>query len=85
MKPDTIGVGGDGDAAPAGAAILTGVLSRLASLLFALMVSGFVVLLHVRRVIADPASRLEWTMLAMAFAITAGAGCAADALRRVPG
>lgn len=66
----------------AGAAILTGILSRLASLLFALMVSGFVLLLHVPRVIADPASRLEWTMLAMAFAIAAGAWCAAEALRR---
>lgn len=67
----------------AGAAILTGVLSRLASLLFALMVSGFVLLLHLPRVIADPASRLEWTMLAMAFAIAAGAWCAAAALRQV--
>lgn len=66
----------------AGAAILSGVLSRLASLLFAVMVSGFVLLLHVPRVIADPASRLEWTMLAMAFAIAAGAWCAAEALRR---
>ena len=66
----------------AGAAILTGVLSRLASLLFAVMVSGIVLLLHVPRVIADPASRLEWTMLAIAFAITAGAWCAAEALRR---
>ncbi|MGH6951246.1 MAG: DoxX family membrane protein [Vitreimonas sp.] len=66
----------------AGAAILTGVFARLASLLFAVMVSGFVLLLHVPRVIADPASRFEWTMLAMAFAITAGAWCAADALRR---
>lgn len=66
----------------AGAAILSGVLSRLASLLFAAMVSGFVLLLHVPRVIADPASRLEWTMLAMAFAITAGAWCAAEALRQ---
>jgi uncharacterized membrane protein YphA (DoxX/SURF4 family) len=66
----------------AGAAILTGVLARLASLLFAVMVSGIVLLLHAPRVIADPGSRVEWTMLAMAFAITAGAWCAADALRR---
>lgn len=67
-----------------GAAILTGVLARLASLLFAVMVSGFLLLLHVPRVIADPACRLEWTMLALAFAITAGAWCAADAWRRTP-
>jgi len=68
----------------AGVAILTGALARLASLLFAVMVSGFVLLLHVPRVIAEPASRQEWTMLAMASVITAAAWCAAGVIARGP-
>lgn len=64
----------------AGCAILSGVLARAASLLFACMVSGFVLLLHVPRVIADPASRLEWTMLVIAFTIAAAAWCAAGSI-----
>jgi uncharacterized membrane protein YphA (DoxX/SURF4 family) len=64
----------------AGLSILSGILARLASLLFALMVSGFVLLLHAPRVIADPTSRLEWTMLVMASTITAAAWCAAGSI-----
>lgn len=66
--------------AAAGIAILTGVLARLASLLFAVMVSGFVLLLHVPRTIADPASRQEWTMLVMAATIAGAAWCAAGSI-----
>jgi uncharacterized membrane protein YphA (DoxX/SURF4 family) len=61
----------------AGLSILSGVLARLGSLLFACMVSSFIILLHVPRVIGDPTSRLEWTMLAMSAAITGAAWCAA--------
>ena len=64
----------------AGVAILTAVLARLGAILFAVMVSGFVLLLHVPRVIGDPGSRTEWTMLAIALTITAAAWCAAGSL-----
>lgn len=70
----------------AGVSILTGVLSRLGSLLFAVMVSGFVLLLHVPRVIGDPSSRQEWTMLVIAGTIAGAAWCAAGSIatRRSP-
>jgi uncharacterized membrane protein YphA (DoxX/SURF4 family) len=64
----------------AGIAILTGVLARLGAVLFAVMVSGFVLLLHVPRVIADPGSRTEWTMIVIAMTIAAAAWCAAGSL-----
>jgi uncharacterized membrane protein YphA (DoxX/SURF4 family) len=64
----------------AGLSILSGVLARLGSLLFACMVSSFIILLHVPRVIGDPTSRLEWTMLAMSAAITGAAWCAAGSI-----
>jgi uncharacterized membrane protein YphA (DoxX/SURF4 family) len=64
----------------AGVAILTGVFAHLGAILFAVMVSGFVLLLHVPRVIGDPGSRNEWTMLVIALTITAAAWCAAGSL-----
>jgi uncharacterized membrane protein YphA (DoxX/SURF4 family) len=66
----------------AGLAILTNVLARLGAILFATMVSGFVLLLHVPRVIAEPGSRTEWTMLVIAVTISAAAWCTAGALAR---
>jgi uncharacterized membrane protein YphA (DoxX/SURF4 family) len=66
----------------AGLSILSGVLKRLGSLLFGVMTSGFVLLLHVPRVLGDPGSRMEWTMLGMSAVITAAAWCAAGAIRR---
>ncbi|MDQ8758090.1 DoxX family membrane protein [Sphingosinicella sp. LHD-64] len=50
----------------AGLAILSGVLSRLAATLLAAMMGCFVLLLHLPRVIAEPASHIEWTMLTVA-------------------
>jgi len=64
----------------AGVAMLTNVLARLGSTLFAVMVSGFVLLLHVPRVIGSPGSRAEWTMLVISMTITAAAWCAAGSL-----
>jgi uncharacterized membrane protein YphA (DoxX/SURF4 family) len=64
----------------AGVAILTNVLARLGAVAFAGMVSGFVLLLHVPRVIAAPGSRAEWTMLVIAMTITGAAWCAAGSL-----
>jgi uncharacterized membrane protein YphA (DoxX/SURF4 family) len=64
----------------AGVAILTGVLARFAAILFAVMVSGFVLLLHLPRVIADPGARAEWTMIVIALTISAAAWCTAGSL-----
>ncbi|HKU14063.1 MAG TPA: DoxX family protein [Steroidobacteraceae bacterium] len=69
----------------AGIAILTNVLARLAAILFAAMVSGFVLLLHVPRVIGDPDSRVEWTMLVIAMTMTGAAWCMAGARLRPRG
>jgi hypothetical protein len=46
------------------------------------MVSGFVLLLHIPRVIHDPGSRAEWTMLVIATSISAAAWCAAGSFAR---
>jgi uncharacterized membrane protein len=56
-----------------GLAILSGVQARLAATLLAAMFGTFVVLLHLPRVIAEPTSQLEWTMLAIALSLTGAA------------
>ena len=66
----------------AGIAILTNVFARVAAILFATMVSSFVLLLHLPRVIADPGSRTEWTMLVIAMTISAAAWCVAGGVAR---
>jgi uncharacterized membrane protein YphA (DoxX/SURF4 family) len=66
----------------AGVAIVTGVFARLGAILFAVMVSGFVLLLHMPRVIGEPGSRTEWTMMVIAITIAAAAWCAAGSLAR---
>lgn len=50
----------------AGLAILSGLLSRLAAGLLAAMMGSFALLLHLPRVVADPTSHVEWTMLCVA-------------------
>lgn len=57
----------------AGIALLVGVQVRLAASLEALMCACFVLLVHVPRVLAAPGTGAEWTMLASAMAIAAGA------------
>ncbi len=64
----------------AGIAIVTNVLARVAAILFAAMVSGFVLLLHLPRVIGDPGSRTEWTMIVIALTMTGAAWCLAGCL-----
>jgi uncharacterized membrane protein YphA (DoxX/SURF4 family) len=64
----------------AGVAILTNMLARLGAIAFAAMVSGFVLLLHVPRIVDEPGSRAEWTMLVIAMTITGAAWCAAGSL-----
>ena len=66
----------------AGVAILSNVLTRVAAIAFAGMVSGFVLLLHIPRVIADPGNRTEWTMLVIAITISAAAWCVAGSVAR---
>jgi uncharacterized membrane protein YphA (DoxX/SURF4 family) len=66
----------------AGIAILTNVLTRLAAVAFAAMVSCFVLLLHIPRVIGAPGSRIEWTMLVIAMTIAGAAWCVAGSLAR---
>jgi uncharacterized membrane protein YphA (DoxX/SURF4 family) len=66
----------------AGVALLTNVFARVAALAFATMVSSFVLLLHLPRVIADPGSRTEWTMLVIATTISAAAWCVAGSVVR---
>ncbi|HEY3816855.1 MAG TPA: hypothetical protein VGL81_06785 [Polyangiaceae bacterium] len=53
----------------AGAAILFGIVPRLAATLEAVMVSAFVVLVHLPGVIGAPRDALQWTMLVVASAI----------------
>jgi len=57
----------------AGLSLITGVIAWLGSALLAVMFSLFVLLLHIPRTLADPASRLEWTMLFHATALTGAA------------
>lgn len=57
----------------AGLALLFGVKARLAAGMEAAMCASFVVLLHVPRVLADPKSQVEWTMLCVATAICGAA------------
>lgn len=53
----------------AGAAILLGIVPRLAATLEAIMVSMFVLLVHVPGVIGAPGDPLQWTMFVVASAI----------------
>ena len=57
----------------AGVAVLTGVLARLATKLFALMISLWIFLMHIERVVATPHDRHEWTTLFIAVAICGAA------------
>ncbi len=57
----------------AGLAILSGVRARLAATSLTAMCAGFVVLLHAPRVMAEPTSQIEWTMLAIALSLTGAA------------
>lgn len=68
----------------AGLAILSGLQARLGARLLGAMFAGFVLLLHVPRVIADPASQLEWTMTAVALCLTGAAWSVADQIAARP-
>jgi uncharacterized membrane protein YphA (DoxX/SURF4 family) len=57
----------------AGVALTVSVLPRLAAVLEAAMMTSFVLLIHVPRVVASPHSRMEWTMLCIATAFSGAA------------
>lgn len=57
----------------AGVAMLADVRVRLAGTLLAAMAGGFVLLLHLPRVVAAPGNRMEWTMMFVAMSIAGAA------------
>jgi uncharacterized membrane protein len=66
----------------AGLAIVTGVIPRLGSTLLATMFSGFVLLVHIPRIVGDVANRVEWHLLSTALLLTGAAWVTASALGR---
>jgi uncharacterized membrane protein len=64
----------------AGLAMLSGVLVRLASRLFAIMLSSWVIILHIPRVAAALGDRHEWNTLLLAIAQTGAAWIVAGSL-----
>lgn len=57
----------------AGLALISGVRAQLAAGMEVAMCAAFVVLLHLSRVIAEPTSQVEWTMLCVALSISGAA------------
>jgi uncharacterized membrane protein len=68
----------------AGVAILTGVLARLATKLFAIMISLWIFLMHIERVAATPHDRHEWTTLFIAVVICGAAWVLAGSYTESP-
>lgn len=68
----------------AGLAITLGVIPRIGATLLATMFSGFVLLVHVPRVVADADNRTEWHLLSTALLLTGAAWIVASALSRRP-
>jgi uncharacterized membrane protein len=66
----------------AGVALLCRIMPRTAAMLEAAMITTFVVLLHAPGVAAEPGSRLQWTMLAIAAAYAGAAWSMAAAIPR---
>jgi hypothetical protein len=63
---------------------LTGVLAGLASRLFAIMLSSWVLIVHIPRVMATPRDRHEWTTFFVALVLTGLAWILAQYLSRNP-
>jgi uncharacterized membrane protein YphA (DoxX/SURF4 family) len=66
----------------AGIAILSGVQSRRGSTLLGVMMAAFAMLVHVPRLLGDPASHAEWVMLGLAVALAGSAIAVRAALAR---
>lgn len=68
----------------AGLSIVLGIVSRIGATLLAAMFSGFVLLVHIPRVIADIDNRTEWHLLSTALLLTGAAWIVASSFRRSP-
>jgi uncharacterized membrane protein YphA (DoxX/SURF4 family) len=66
----------------AGVAILTGVQARLAAILLTVMFASFTPLVHLPMLLADPASRMNWSENALNIALTGAAWVVAISLAR---
>jgi uncharacterized membrane protein len=67
----------------AGVSLITGVMMRVSSALLCFMLACFVVLLHLPRVLTNPGSRLEWTMMFVAILFNGAAWVIASIVRSV--
>jgi uncharacterized membrane protein len=68
----------------AGVGILLAILPRLAAMLEAIMISIFVLTIHIPGAASAPASRMQWTMLFVASALAGAAWAVARSLRTCP-
>ena len=66
----------------AGVAILTGVKARLAAILLTAMYASFTLLVHAPMLLAEPASRMNWSENALNLALIGIAWVVADSLAR---
>jgi uncharacterized membrane protein len=68
----------------AGLGVLCDVVPRLAATSEAIMITLFVLVLHIPAAITQPGSRLNWTMVFIATALAGGMWNVADSLRSTP-
>ena len=66
----------------AGLAIITGIQARLGATLLALMMSGFVALVHLPRILADPGNMGEWRLGSTATLLAGAAWIIASAIAK---
>jgi len=69
--------------AAAGLGLLFSIVPRLAATLEAVMMSSFVLLIHIPAVAHAPTDRLQWTMLSVATALAGSAWTVAGSFTRV--
>ena len=67
----------------AGVSLIAGVMMRLSTALLCFMLACFVVLLHLPRVLTNPGSRFEWTMMFVAILFSGAAWVIASIVRSV--
>ena len=68
----------------AGVALLAGVKARLAAVLLTAMLASFALLVHVRMLLADASSPMNWTEAAVNLAVLGSAWVVADSLAESP-
>jgi len=67
----------------AGVSLIAGVMMRLSTVLLCFMLACFVALLHLPRVLTNPGSRFEWTMMFVAILFSGAAWVIASIVRSV--